>query len=88
MRNFNKDYGEKRTQKAIIFLDEYIEMKGYKANSHYLAIRKWVFNAIDRDEKQNNHSIGDEEDLPELTKRYLSHEENRKKLQRVDTEPF
>lgn len=31
----------------IKFLDEYIEMKGYKAKSHYLAIRKWVKDAVD-----------------------------------------
>ena len=30
----------------ITFLDEYIEMKGYKAKSHYLAIKKWVVNAV------------------------------------------
>lgn len=31
----------------VTFLDEYIEMKGYKAKSHYLAIKKWVVNAVD-----------------------------------------
>lgn len=31
---------------AIEFLSEYIEMKGYKAKSHYLAICKWVFTAL------------------------------------------
>lgn len=30
----------------IAYLDEYIEMKGYKAKSHYLAIRKWVVDAV------------------------------------------
>ena len=30
----------------IKFLDEYIEMKGYKAKSHYLAIKKWVVQAV------------------------------------------
>lgn len=44
----NADYGETRTQEAITYLDEYIEMKGYKAKSHNLAIRKWVFDAVDR----------------------------------------
>ena len=29
-------------------------MKGYKAKSHYLAIRKWVFNALKREEKEKN----------------------------------
>ena len=32
----------------ITYLDEYIEMKGYKAKSHYLAIRKWVVDAVKR----------------------------------------
>ena len=50
----NKTYGEDRTKEAIKYLDEYIEMKGYKAKSHYLAIRKWVFNALKREEKEKN----------------------------------
>lgn len=41
------DYGKTETQEAIKFLDEYIQMKGYKARDHNLAIRKWVFRAID-----------------------------------------
>jgi len=45
------DYGEQETLKAIKYLDEYIEMKGYKAKSHYLCIKKWVFDAVKRDNK-------------------------------------
>lgn len=37
---------------AITYLDEYIEMKGYKAKSHYLAIKKWVFDALSEREKK------------------------------------
>jgi hypothetical protein len=40
------EYGNEMCEDAIKFLDEYIEMKGYKAKSHYLAIRKWVINAV------------------------------------------
>ena len=29
-------------EELIKYLDEYIEMKGYKAKSHYLCIKKWV----------------------------------------------
>jgi len=47
-RLFN-DYGEEETMEAIKYLDEYIEMKGYKAKNHYLCMRKWVFDAIKRD---------------------------------------
>ena len=49
-----KDYGNIETGKAITYLDEYIEMKGYKAKSHYLCIKKWVFDAI----KRNNQQAG------------------------------
>ena len=31
---------------AIAYLDEHIEMKGYTVKSHYLALRKWVFDAL------------------------------------------
>lgn len=41
----------------IKYLDEYIEMKGYKAKSHYLAIRKWVVNAV-KEKKQETHKKG------------------------------
>ena len=41
-----KDYGEDKTKQAIRYLDEAIEMKGYKYKSHNLALRKWVFDAI------------------------------------------
>jgi len=49
------EYGEAETSAAIKYLDEYIEMKGYKAKSHYLCIKKWVFNALER-EKQPKQS--------------------------------
>ena len=28
-------------------------MKGYKANSHYLAIRKWVFDAVNEEKEKS-----------------------------------
>lgn len=40
------EYGQAMTDACITFLDEYIEMKGYKAKSHYLCIRKWVIDAV------------------------------------------
>lgn len=48
------EFGEAMAYKAIKFLDEYIEMKGYKAKSHYLAIRKWVINAVKEQEQKYN----------------------------------
>ena len=49
-------YGEQQAEAAIEYLDEYTEMKGYKAKSHYLAIRKWVFNAMKEDEIRKNRN--------------------------------
>lgn len=50
------DFGEKETLDAIKFLDEYIEMKGYKAKNHNLALRKWVFNAVKEEKQKGNRS--------------------------------
>ena len=52
------EYGEIVTAKAITFLDEYIEMKGYKAKNHYLAIKKWVIDAVKEREQKNRGSSG------------------------------
>lgn len=41
-------------KELIKYLDEYIEMKGYKANSHYLAIRKWVVDAVKKEKNRND----------------------------------
>lgn len=46
----NKDYSN--ANELITFLDEYIEMKGYKAKSHYLAIKKWVVDAVNERKKK------------------------------------
>ena len=71
-----EEYGKDMTVKLIKFLDEYIEMKGYKAKSHYLAIRKWVVDAVKEQEikKQRNKPINTgyqqnsgEDDLPFFT---------------------
>lgn len=40
----------------ITFLDEYIEMKGYKAKNHYLAIKKWVVDAVNKQNKRKPKS--------------------------------
>lgn len=41
-------------QDLIKYLDEYIEMKGYKAKSHYLCIKKWVIDAVNKTQKISN----------------------------------
>lgn len=40
------DYGEALRDEAITFLDAYIAEKGYKSQSHNLAIRRWVMDAV------------------------------------------
>lgn len=46
------EYGEAITEKAVAFLDEYIAEKAYKSKSHYLAIRRWVIDAINERESK------------------------------------
>jgi len=49
-----KDFGPEMRDKAIKFLDEYIEDKGYKSRSHNMAIRRWVIDAVkEKEQKQN-----------------------------------
>lgn len=55
-RKLEKEFGTELIDKAVTFLDEYIEMKGYKAKSHYLAIRKWVIDAVKEKEQKQNKS--------------------------------
>lgn len=46
------DFGIELRDKAIKFLDEYIEEKGYKSKSHNLAIRRWVIDAVKEQEQK------------------------------------
>lgn len=58
-RKLSDEYGEWLIEKAIIFLDEYIEEKGYKSKSHNLAIRRWVIDAVqDREKKPTVNNPG------------------------------
>ena len=51
--NLSTTYGDELRDKAIKFLDEYIEEKGYKSKSHNLAIRRWVIQAVKDQEAKN-----------------------------------
>lgn len=46
LQKLQAEYGVDMTTACITFLDEYIEMKGYKAKSHYLCIKRWVADAV------------------------------------------
>ena len=41
-------------EELIQYLDEYIEMKGYMAKSHYLCIKKWVVDAVKQKQERDN----------------------------------
>lgn len=43
---YNKVLAMENGERAIEYLSGYIKMKGYKAKSHYLAMLKWVFDAV------------------------------------------
>ena len=43
---YDKIINQENGPEAIEFLSEYMEMKNYKVKSHYLAIKKWVFDAV------------------------------------------
>lgn len=65
----------------IKYLDEYIEMKGYKAKNHYLAIKKWVVDAVKEKEKK--------EDTPEwfgkeYKRKELLNDEERRILEEIE----
>ncbi len=50
-----EDFSEEVRDEAITFLDEYIEEKSYKSKSHYLAIRRWVIDAVnDKSGRKSN----------------------------------
>jgi len=72
------DYGKSMAESCITFLDEYIEMKGYKAKSHYLCIRKWVVDAVKEREQRTNRNNGKTQGdrVNEFMLNYINSEEN------------
>ena len=66
------EYGEIVTAKAITFLDEYIEMKGYKAKNHYLAIKKWVIDAVKEREPKSQGSFDTDDFFERAAKKALT----------------
>ena len=56
--NIAISFGIATRDKAIRFLDEYIEEKGYKSKSHNLAIRRWVIQAVQEQEAKESKQLG------------------------------
>lgn len=54
LQKLKNDYSN--WEELITYLDEYIEMKGYKAKNHYLCIKKWVIDAVKRTKSQSNNT--------------------------------
>ena len=48
-----EEFTAEKRDEAIKFLDEYIEEKNYKSKSHYLAIRRWVFDAVEEKKRKS-----------------------------------
>jgi hypothetical protein len=58
-RLFN-DYGEADTLAAIKYLDEYIQEKpSYKSKDHNLAMRRWVFDAVNEKKAKSRPQASD-----------------------------
>lgn len=66
LEKLKKDYGEDKTNTAIKFFDEYIQEKGYKCKDHNLAMRRWVFTAIEEKRVKNQNFIGRQQTRDEL----------------------
>lgn len=58
VERLHNDYGIEKTDAAIKYLDEYIEMKGTKYTSHNLVLRKWVFSAVDERQRKGGDYNG------------------------------
>ena len=61
------DFGSAKTEEAINFLDGYIVDKNYKSKEHYIAIRRWVIDAVNeqtarraKDNQGNTKTVGNE----------------------------
>lgn len=55
LQTLQKEYSN--WNELIQYLDDYIEMKGYKAKSHYLAIKKWVVDAVKEKKSRKTKNI-------------------------------
>ena len=51
LQSLKSDYSN--CDELITYLDEYIEMNGYKAKSHFLCIKKWVVKAVGKGDGNN-----------------------------------
>ncbi len=50
------DYGEDMFKMCVAYLDTYIEEKGYKSKSHNLTIRRWVVDAVKKQQLSGGYN--------------------------------
>ena len=67
----------------ITYLDEAIEMKGYKYKSHYLAIRKWVVDAVNKKPEKPQKGVPDREIKPIQVEVPEMDEERKQRLKEI-----
>ena len=67
LQALKRDYSN--WEDLIKYLDEYIEMKGYKAKSHYLCIKRWVVDAVKERKKKHGSNDSWEEFIKEMKER-------------------
>ena len=70
LQSLKEDY--QNWNELIEYLDEYIEMKGYKAKSHYLCIKKWVVDAVKRNGKPKKESNFEQRNYDDLSFLYAN----------------
>lgn len=70
LQSLKEDY--QNWNELIEYLDEYIEMKGYKAKSHYLCIKKWVVDAVKRNGKPKKESNFEQRNYDDLSYLYAN----------------
>ena len=78
LEKLKNEYSEELTNTAITYLDEYIEMKGYKAKNHYLCIKKWVISAVkERQIRKPNNKAQELDNFYDMASAWAESEEQK-----------
>lgn len=64
MVKLENKYGYASVQDCIRYLDWYIHEKSYKSKSHYIAIQRWVYDAVAKEKANRSKEIVREEIVP------------------------
>lgn len=72
LQKLNDEYGESLTDEIITYFDRYIEEKHYKSQSHYLAIKRWVFDAVQEKKMKKKPTYSNTEKPKNSTDDFMS----------------